>query len=314
MSNVRQRVLKRLTNFVAYRPQRAVVLPAVGAFVGLLVAGLGIFRASPEGVSVVPPGYVALVNREGILTSDFIAQTTAQTGKSFAETTQAERDKTLHDMIDEELLVQRALVLDLPETTTEIREAMTQAVNAQVDAGLLAQPPTDAQLKSFYDTHHADYSTMGSMTVHDLVLHIGGYQNIDQSVAQAQTDAAEAVYQLRAGASIGHVMEHFGFTDSGRVDNGEQLDFAAKLHLGDKLFEAASKMSSGEISDPLLDTDGVHVLVMDQRRAPRIADFDSARAKVYEAYKEVASRHAQEENLKILRSEAQILLAPRNAQ
>jgi hypothetical protein len=191
---------------------------------------------------------------------------------------------------------------------------MALAVNGQVDAGVLAQPPTDAQLKSFYDTHRADYSTMGSMTVHDLVLHIGGYQNIDQSVAQAQTDAAEAVYQLRAGAPIDHVMEHFGFTDSGRVDNGEQLDFAAKLHLGDQLFEAASKMSGGEISDPIVDADGVHVLVMDQRRAPRIAVFDSARAKVYEAYKAAATEHAQEQNLKILRSEAQILLAPGNAQ
>jgi PPIC-type PPIASE domain len=304
---------RQLTTALARRPQRAFLLPALGALLGMLVAGLALIRAAPQTL-VVPPGYVALVNQKGLLMSDFIAQTATTTGKAFAETTSAERSKTLSDMIDEELLVQRGMALDLPETTTEVRDAMTAAVNAQVDAATKGSTPTDAQLQSFFDSHRSKYSTAGSMLVRDLVLHIGGYQNADQSTAQAETDAAEAAYQLRSGVSVDHVMEHYGLADSGRSDRDEVLDFAAKLHLGMKLFQIASVMSDGEISDPIVTGDGVHVLVMQRRRPPRVADFASVRPKVYSDYADAAAKSADEENLKILRKEAQILIAPEPAQ
>jgi hypothetical protein len=258
----------------------------------------------------VPPGYVAVVNQKGILLTDFITQATNETGKDFAQTTREERSKVLREMIDEELLVQRGLMLDLPETTTEVRSVLVDGVNTQVAEPLLAQPLSDNELKAFYDKNRANYATVGSMTVHDLVLHVGGYRNADQSTAQAQTDAAEAVYQLRAGASMAHVMEHFGFVDSGRVDNGEQLDFAAKIHLGEKLYAVATTLDDGEISDPVVEPDGVHVLIMDRRMPARVADFESVRERVYKDFRNTQRRRADAENLQFLRRNAQILLAP----
>jgi hypothetical protein len=291
------------------RPQRALLLPACGALLGLGLAGVAVLRPMPQS-AVVPPGYIALVNQKGILTSDFVAQTAAVAGKPYAETTAAERSKTLQTMIDEELLVQRGVSLDLPETTTEVRDVMTAAVNAQVDAASRGESPSDADLKSFYESHRADYSMPGSMSVRDLVLHVGGYLNADQSTAQAETDAAEAVYQLRSGVPVERVMQHFGLTDSGRSERGEELDFAAKLHLGLKLFQVASALSDGEISEPALDTDGVHILVMARRRPPQVADFNSVRPKIYSDYTEAVARRAEQEGLKLLRKDAEILVAP----
>ena len=312
MKDVPSGRLRGLLTLLTRRPWRAFVLPALGALAGLAVASVGIFRTAPISVAV-PPGYVALVNQKGILMSDFMSQTAATTGKEFAATSAAERSQSLHEMIDEELLVQRGLVLDLPETTTEVRDVMTAAVNAQVDAVTKGTPPTDAQLQAFYSAHRADYSTPGSMSVRDLVLHVGGYQNADQSSAQAQSDAAEALYQLRSGVAVDHIMEHFGFVDSGRADQGEVLDFAAKLHLGLQLYQVAAMLSDGEISEPVVDGDGVHLLLMERRDAPRVADFASVRPQVYNDYIEAVAKRAQEENLKILRREAQILLAPQPA-
>ncbi len=301
---------RKILGALARRPQRSLALPACGVALGLIAAGIALFRPALRPVTSVPPGYVALVNQKGILLSDFISQTESERGAAFADTTPAERQRVLHEMIDEELLVQRSLVLDLPETTTEVRDIMASAVNAQVDAPLLAIAPTDAELRAFYEAHRSKYTTGGTMTVHDLVLHVGGYENADQTLAQAETDAADAVYQLRSGASIDYVKEHFGFVDSGRVDNTEELEFAAKLHLGAKLYQAASLLSDGEVSDPIVDSDGIHVLVMDQRQLPRVADFTTARNQVYSDYRDAQNHLAIAENLRILRSEAQILLAP----
>jgi parvulin-like peptidyl-prolyl isomerase len=289
--------------------ERAAILPACAALLGAAIAAMGLFRAAPN-AEAVPPGYVAMVNKKGILTNDFQSQTASVTGKSFAETTAAERRKTLNDMIDEELLVQRGVLLDLPETTTEVRDVMTAAVNAQIDAATKGMVPSEAELMNYYQQHRSSYSTAGSMSLRDLVLHVGGYQAIDQSTAQAQTDAAEAIYQLRSGVATERVMEHFGMVDSGRADNGEVLDFAAKLHLGVKLFSVADKMVDGEVSEPIPDADGVHVLLMQRRVSPHVADFTSVKPKIYSDFMEAAAKRAQEEGLKILRRDAQITFSP----
>jgi parvulin-like peptidyl-prolyl isomerase len=308
--HVEPRSRTRLTSILTLRPARGAVLPSIGIVAGLLCAGFGLFHRAPPERSTVPPGYAALVNQKGILASDLMSQATAELAKPFAEVTPAERARVLHEMIDEELLVQRAVALDLPETTTEVREAMTAGVGAQVAAPLLAEEPTDEQLRAYYDAHRSKYTAEGSMQVRDLVLHIGGYENADQSEAQARIDVTEAVYQLRSGASVDYVMEHFGLTDSGHTLNGSEPDFAAKLHLGDLLYAVAAKLNEGEVSDPVSDKDGMHVLVMERRRPPTTADFTAARSAVYADYREDVSKAAERNNVRILRSQAQIILAP----
>jgi hypothetical protein len=302
--------LARFMTAFMYRPQRTGYLPALAVLVGILVAGTGLFKLAPRALVVVPPGYAALVNQKGILVSDFRAQVETETGKSFADATPAERSRILREMINEELLVQRAVVLDLPETTNEVRTNMAIGVNTQVAAPVLAYEPTDAELRAFYEKTRSNYTSPGSMTLQDLVLHVGGYQNADQTLPQAQADATEAVYQLRAGASIDYVIDHFGFMRSGRAADGEELDFAAKLHLGDKLYQVATTLQDGEISEPVVDWDGVHILIMQRHQFPKVADFPAVRDRVYLDYRAAASNRATEENLSLLRRQARILVAP----
>jgi hypothetical protein len=306
----RDATASRLLRPLLYRPHRTVVLPVIAIIVGIIVAAAGLFRAAPVPQRSVPPGYVALVNQKGILMNDFIAQIQLETSKSYADATAAERSHVLHEMIDEEVLVQRGLVLDLPETTNEVRGSMVSALNAQVAAPILALVPTDAELHAFYDKNRQNYTGPGSILLRDLVLHVGGYQNANQSATQAQADATEAVYQLRAGTSIDYVMEHFGFVNSGRAGASEQPDFAIKLHLGDRLYQVATQLREGEVSDPVTDTDGVHVLVMMKHEFPKISEFSAVRDRVYLDWRSAQTKRATEQNAHLLRSQAQILLAP----
>ncbi|HTV80301.1 MAG TPA: peptidylprolyl isomerase [Steroidobacteraceae bacterium] len=306
----RRSSVARIATAFLFRPRRSLFLPVSALVVGLVAASIGLFRPAPRVLTAVPPGYAALVNQKGLLISDYRAQVETETGKAFADTSPAERSRILREMINEELLVQRAVVLDLPETTNEVRTNMAIGVNTQVAAPVLAYEPTDAELRAFYDQHRQNYTAPGSMTLQDLVLHIGGYQNADQTVSQAQADATEAVYQLRSGTSVDYVMEHFGFMRSGRAADGEELDFAAKLHLGDKLYQVAMTLHDGEISDPVQDWDGMHILVMQRHEFPKVADFSAVRDRVYLDYRTAAANRATEQNLSQLRRQANILLAP----
>jgi len=308
--DVRPRRLTRLLNSVSRRPLRTLTLPAVGATLGLIAAGVGLFKLAPAPVVTVPAGYAALVNQRPILMYDFMMQMETEMGVPFDKATPEQKRQILREMIDEELLVQRSLALDMPELSEEARSALVDSVNTQVGAPILAREPSDEDLRTFYRAHVSDFAADGLMQLHDIVLHVGGFENVHQSVGQAEADAEEAVYQLRSGAALDYVMQHFGFVDSGRMNNEEQLDFAAELHLGGDLFKAAAALGDGQISEPVVQPDGVHVLVMEHRRPPRYAEFEAVRNRVYEAYRKEQMNGVRQENLKFLRGNARILLAP----
>lgn len=293
----------------ATRPRRTLVLPLVGCVVGLGIAGLNLFHVVQKPRTTVPPGYAALVNGQPILMSDFLNELQDDTSKPFEQTTQKERATELKRMINEELLVQRGLALNLPETLVEVRTALSDGVNAQVAAPVRANRPTDAMLKKYYKAHRADYITNGTMALDDIVLHYGSYRDVDQTRDQAMADAAEAVFDLRAGSNLQHVMQHFGFVRSGKMKDGTELDFAAKIYLGPKLFAVASKLTDGQVSDPVSAPDGVHVLVMKHRELPTYTDFSDVRSNVYTSYMSDAQKRVQRKNLQFLHSHARIFVA-----
>jgi hypothetical protein len=298
-------------------PQRQTVLALTGALIGLAVAGYGLLHPANRDAVTVPAGDVALVNGEPILMTDYVSETEQALGTPFDMISPAEKAKALRDMIDQELMVQRALALDLPEQDTNVRSALSDSVTALVNAsvggaegnaGTLASPPPDDVLRAYFNAHKANYATRGSMTLTDLVLHVGGYENVDQTVEQAMADAAQGVYELRSGATLDYVKQHFSFVESGKV-TGEEADFAARIHLGDKLYKVAQAMSDGQVSEPVSDTDGVHVLIMDHRQAPVFYDYDGVKNNVYTDYVADQKAKAKRDNLKFLRRGAKILVA-----
>jgi hypothetical protein len=308
-ARAKRRRLAGFTTMLLAAPQRRPVLALIAAVAGVALAAAGVFHPAPRDLTAVPPGDVALVNQQPILMSDFIDETQTATGGDFADATPAQRAKVLHDMIDQELIVQRSLALNLPEEDTGVRDALVEGVNNEISSGVLATTPDEASVRAYFAAHRADYASKGVMNLTDLVLHVGGFENVDQSVGQALADAAQAVYELRSGAAMDYVQQHFSMMDSGKV-SGDTLDFAAQIHLGPKLYAAAQGLSDGQVSDPIADADGVHVLVMHHRVAPVQADFDSVRNNVYYDYVKQQQTKARQEHLNYLRSTAQILLAP----
>jgi hypothetical protein len=223
---------------LAQRPARPAALAIAAAAIGLALAGAGLFRPAAREATRTPPGVVALVNQQPVLMSDFVNEVEQSKGVSFAQASAADRAEVLHRMIDDELIVQRALALDLPEQDTNVRSALNDSVNALTAAPVLDTQPSDEELTAFYRAHRANYATQGQMFLTDLVLHVGGFENAAQTVDQAMADAKQAVYELRSGAPADYAKEHFGFVDSGKVAPQEQ-DFSARLHLGPKLYAVA---------------------------------------------------------------------------
>ena len=285
-------------------PRRSLLFYAIGATVGLLLAGFALFTAKGTSVRTFPPEDVALVNGRHILRSDFITQTEVETSIPFAQTTAGQRRKVLNEMIDEELLVQRGLEVDLAATDPDVRTAMVAGVNLQVDADVISQQPSDAELKAFYQAHLDKYSTDGVMRIRDLVMPLGTLKP-DQIAARAK----DAARDLAAGGPTPAVLQRYALKDSGLIDQDDNFDFAVKAKLGDDIYKAVKDLKPGEVSVPVSKPDGEHIVVMVRRINAVSLDFDKAKDNVWQDFKRQARDKVEGANLKYLKSRAEIELA-----
>jgi len=299
------------TDFTRVYPRRSLVLLAIGAIAGIVIAGYGLFTARGTRVHGVPPEAIALVNQRPILRSDFITQVQTQYSVRFADATPDERRKVLDDMIGEEMMVQRGLEVDLPSFDPDVRSMLVAGVELQLFADVLAQKPTEADLQIYYNAHRDKYIRDGVMQLRDLVAAISPLH----ALGDAQRDAADAITALRQGGQLDPVIAQFNLADSrrlmdsGHVDVGEVFDFAARARLDPAVFAVARTLTSGQVSDPVVAADGVHLVVMVKRLPPAQRSFAEVSNEVWRDVNEDAKRAVRANNLKFLRSKADIQVA-----
>lgn len=247
--------------------RRSVVLCAIGAILGLLIAGEGLFSARGTRIAGIPAEDVATVNQVPILRIDFENNLESLYGTRSSGATAEQKRKVLDDMIREELYTQRGIELGLQNDVTEVRQATVAAVEAQQATDAVATQPTEQQLHDFYDAHRALYASEGTMLLTDYV-------------APSRQAGQAAVAAYRAGVPLASVLQRTGLRSSGRVDDGEEFYFAVRAHLGDALFAVARRLDDGQMSDPVVQQDGSHVLLMQHIRRPVVAPFDQVRVRV----------------------------------
>ena len=254
---------------------------------------------------MVPPENVALVNQRPILRTDFIAQSEAELGKPFGEATVAERLKVLDEMIREELFVQRGLELDFPGTDPDTRTALVAAVEQQVVADVTTHQPADAELQKYFEENRSNYATEGTMTLHNLVL-----PKAKSSGPEALAAAQKAAEALRAHAPLEEVEKTYGLQELvPEHASDEQFYFAQKIHLGEALYERVLALGDGEVSDPVADADGIHVVQMVKHIKPLPLTFERVRSQVLNDFITAAKKGLEDADLQYLREKGDILIA-----
>jgi len=250
-----------------HNERRSLLLCAVAAVLGLIIAGVGLFSARGTRIAGVPPEDVAVVNQSPILLSDYVAQLQALYNVSLSEATPAQKRAALNSMIREELYVQRGIELGLQNDFIEIRNALVTAVEAQQEIDANATVPTEQELRDFYQTHIQNFQPEGLMTLTDFV-------------APDLASAQRAVTAVRSGKDLASAMAAEGLKSSGATDDGEEFYFAAEQHLGAKLYVIARRLHDDQVSDPIADGGRVHVLAMQHNHQPVPEDYAQARDRV----------------------------------
>ena len=295
MSEVISNVLRTPASQV--NSTRSMAFCALGAIVGLAIAGVGLFSARGTATRSVPPEDIALVNQRPVLRSDFVTQLESETGETFEQTTRAERLKVLDEMIREELLVQRGLELDFAETDQATRSALATAMDQQALAEATTSQPTEQQLRDFYGKHPERYASDGILTVRHLV--------IPPSAGTQKTH--DVVVALRANTPVEEVISRYGLTEP--RNDGDEFYFAAKIHLGDELFAQALKVKPGEVLEPVQQSDGIHIVKVFQDKQPVPLTFERAKLQVLTDFKNAQQEKLMTATMRFLRERSKILVA-----
>jgi parvulin-like peptidyl-prolyl isomerase len=296
--------------------RRSMALLAGGALIGLAIAGYGLFTAKGTHMRAVPPEAIAVVNQRPILRSDFMTQAQTQFAMPFAQTSREQRERVLEDMINEELMVQRGMEIDLPSFDPDVRNALVAGVELEVTADVLAQQATAEELRKYYELHQDKYSSEGVMQLRDLVVK----KDESRSPEAALATATEAAKALRRGQSLEAVRKRYQLVDSGRfqdaghVDVGDIFQFAVRAKVDDALFNAIIPLKDGEVSQPVAESDGVHLVLMVKHILPVPQTYEEAANRVWTDLKNESEAKVRAANLAYLRSRADIVVAPELAQ
>jgi hypothetical protein len=275
------------------KPDLTLLLSAGGAVIGLTFAGYGLFTAAGTRSGVLAAENAATVNGVPILREDFIQQLSGLYDVGLAASTPVQRHRVLDDMVREELLVQRGVELGLVSDDTDVRSALVSGMEGQLDQEADAEPVPVKEMKRWYDTHRDRYADEGAMTLKEWLLPTG------------QGDPAAVAAALRAGRDPGSL----GLVPTGRTSDGEELYFAARIHLGEKLFASARNLADGEIAGPLAQPDGAHFLRMIHNRRPVTIPFVQAGDRVIADIRKDRVARAVATNDRFLRERAEIKTA-----
>lgn len=293
MSAIDTPTSQSLWNPAEVAPRRSLILCAIGAVLGLLIAGYGLFTAQGTRIAGVAPENAATVNGIPILRADLIQQVSSLYSVSFAQATPAQKHKALNDMIREELHVQRGVEMGLPNDDIDVRAALVGASDAQVAQDTLTEQPSEQDLRAWYAAHPDSYSNEGVMTLHEWIY---------SGPAEGAVSAAQGLRSGIAAAAL-------GLKTSGRVDDGEEFYFAARIHLGPALFTTARRMRAGEVSAPVKAADGFHILQMISNTPPVSTPYETARDAVLRDFQAEKVKRLQAANDRFLYKRAEIKIA-----
>jgi parvulin-like peptidyl-prolyl isomerase len=272
--------------------RRSVALLGIGAATGLAFASARLVWRPPD-AAALPPQAVAVVNGQPIARADFERAVDAVASDRRAGLAPGDRARVLQRLVDEELLLQRALDLELARRDPRIRGQLVTTVIDTTLSGDARGEPSEEALRRFYDEHRAYFARPGRVRlVHRAVPGTG---------AASRERAVVLADELRAGRTPGPTPEVVTVPDA--------LLAVAKLeqYLGPSLLQTVLALPDGGVTQPIASQGAYHVIRLAEREQEEVPPYDEVRGLVRTELVRRRGEDALRAYLDALRAEARIV-------
>jgi hypothetical protein len=274
------------------RPWLGPAFGIIGLATALLTA-LGPLRVEPAGRE----DGIALVDGRAIPRATYERALAALEADKRNPVTIADRRLALSRLIDEELLVRRALDLGLAEAEPSARKALVEAMLqlASVPAG--RGDPDERELRRYYEERPMLFAGEPLLTIAMAFHPLAGKEQSGRMASLLRAGVAFEKAAAETGAELAAAPP--------------ELLSARKLadYLGPGIADAARQLAAGEAVGPIeVAGRSLFVLMRERREGPR-PPFESIREQVLEAWQRTARDRALETYLAGLRNRAHITFA-----
>lgn len=280
---------------------RARALLLLGVVAGVGLAAIGLLQSGRTGTGL-PDGVVALVNGEAISAESFAQLEAAVTAeRRGAPLDEAQRQRLLDRLVDEELLLQRGLELGLARHEPTARRSIVSAVVATVTSDAETEEPDEETLRRFHTEAADRFQKPGRVVAEALFT-----STVTRPEAQAFQRAAEAARRLRAGEPFDAVSEALGDPQTTPLPAGPLPLETLRQYLGPSAAQAAAALAPGEISDPVRGGSGYTVLRLVERTGGETAPFEEVRQEVRAEWLRTQGERALGDYLEELRQQGDV--------
>lgn len=274
-------------------------LLALGALAGAALAAYGI--VAPGAAPKLPADAIALVNGVAISRADFERARAGVAADRREPLGAGEQRQVLDRLIDEELMLQRAVAMGLYRSDLRTRGALVSALIAAAEADGDEAPASDAELRAHYEAHHTRFERTGRVQVRQIYFAAGS----DAEHALVRARAARA--RLDSGASFDEVQKD---GDAPRTPLPDQPVPAQKLidYLGPTAVKTALALEKGRVSEPVRSASGYHLLLVVEKEVTFLPPFEQAKDGVADDLRREADDRRVRRYTSELRSEANVVM------
>ncbi len=259
-----------MTEPAPLRPSRRPLLwLAGGAAAGVAMAAWGLLGTDARG-EALPDGVLASVNGALIRSDDWARLVEGVESDTREPASPELRRRVLDRMIDEELLVQRAVELGLVETDRRVRADLTQAMIQSIVVETQDESPEPDELRRFYQEEAAFFTQPGRVRAAQVFFRVRGVAGEEASAARA----AEAHARLLAGQPLPEVRAELGDEEVSPLPDALLPPAKLREYVGPTALRAVMALEPGDVSDPVRSGTGYHVFVLIEREEPSLPPFD----------------------------------------
>jgi len=252
---------------------------ALGAAAGLLVAALGVIGERPD-ASDLPPGAVARVGDTLIRAEDYERLVAGLESDRRGPVDGKLRRHVLDRMIDEELLVQRAVELGLVDIDRRVRANLTSSMIQSIVDDAEEIEPGRGELADFYREHADFFSSPGRLRVRQIFFRIRA-----NPAGTGEQRASAAIAALEAGMSFADARDEYGDSEIAPLPDVLLPPLKLREYIGPTALKTALELEPGELSAPVRSGTGVHILQLVEHEPPRTPALEEIEPQVFSEWR-----------------------------
>ncbi len=277
----------------------------LGAAIGLSLAAFGLLE-TPGGSQSLPGDAAARVGERTIRRIDYERVLAGVEGDRRNPIDEATRRRVLDRMIDEELLVQRALELGLAAVDRRVRGELTSGLIDSIVGEADANQPSDSEVASHFEDNIDFFSRTGRL--HAQTLLFSTRRDAQRGDGTAEERAAAAARRLHSGEEAGQVEKQLADPQISPLPDGMLPPTKIRDYVGPVILKALEALPQGEWSEPIQSGSGYY-LARVIRREPRVVpNFDEVAGLVRQDLKRRRGDGALRRYLDDLRSQKSVVI------